>query len=93
MAKAKAWNAASPVEELPGIGVSLGRDLRSLGHASVGSLRGVDPEALFARFERKAGRQDPCVLYTFRCAVYAASTPKPAPEKLRWWWWKGKTLK
>jgi hypothetical protein len=33
------------------------------------------------------GRQDPCVLDTFRCAVYAASTPDPDPERLKWWTW------
>ncbi|HTA16302.1 MAG TPA: helix-hairpin-helix domain-containing protein, partial [bacterium] len=38
------------------------------------------------------GRQDPCVLYTFRCAAYAARTAKPDREKLKWWFWKGRTL-
>jgi hypothetical protein len=31
-------------------------------------------------------------LYTFRCAVYAASEPGPDPELLKWWNWKGRTL-
>jgi hypothetical protein len=32
------------------------------------------------------------VLYTFRCAVYAARTEKPKAELLKWWNWKGRTL-
>jgi hypothetical protein len=90
--KPRVWHASSPVEHLPGIGKSLGQDLRSMGYATVGSLKSVDPEKMFQRFERQAGRQDPCVLYTFRCAAYAARTAKPDREKLKWWFWKGRTL-
>ena len=28
------------------------------------------------------------MLYTFRCAVYYASTPRPKPALLKWWNWK-----
>ena len=90
--KPRTWDASSPVEHLPGIGTSLGQDLRSMGFATVFSLKDKDPEAIFTRFERQAGRQDPCVLYTFRCAVYAASTAKPKPELLKWWSWKGRKI-
>jgi len=37
-------------------------------------------------------RKDPCVLYTFRCAVYAARTARPNPKLLKWWAWKGRRL-
>jgi hypothetical protein len=37
-------------------------------------------------------RQDPCVLYVFRCAVYFARTADPEPDLLKWWAWKGRTL-
>jgi hypothetical protein len=33
-------------------------------------------------------RQDPCLLYTFRCAVYYAKTKNPKPDLLKWWNWK-----
>ena len=47
---------------------------------SVRDLARRDPERLYARLCRLTGvRQDPCVLYTFRCAVYAAGTPGPDP--------------
>jgi hypothetical protein len=36
----------------------------------------------------KAGPQDRCLLYVFRCAVYYASTAAPEPELLKWWSWK-----
>jgi hypothetical protein len=32
------------------------------------------------------------VLYTLRCAVYAARTEKPDPELLKWWKWKDREL-
>ena len=32
-------------------------------------------------------KQDPCVLYVFRCAVYASRTALPDAELLKWWSW------
>ena len=78
---------------LPGVGPSIAADLRSLGVRSIRDLARRDPEALYARLCRLTGeRQDPCVLYTFRCAVYAAGVPGPDPELLKGWNWKGRTL-
>jgi hypothetical protein len=77
------------LEALPGIGPSLAGDLRDLGYRSVGQLTHQDPEAMYARLNQLRGtRQDPCVLYAFRCAVYAASSDEPDPALLKWWAWK-----
>ncbi len=85
--------ATDPLQVIPGIGPSLARDLRELGYEAVEDLRGEDPEAMYARLSSLRGtRQDPCVLYVFRCAVYFASTPRPDPELLKWWAWKGRRL-
>jgi hypothetical protein len=81
------------LRRLPGVGPSIAADLRSLGVRSVRDLARRDPERLYARLCRLTGeRQDPCVLYTFRCAVYAAGTPGPDPALLKWWNWKGRTV-
>ncbi len=81
------------LQEIPGIGPSLARDLRELGVRQVADLRRRDPERLYAELGRRRGvRQDPCVLYTFRCAAYYARTTRPNPELLKWWNWKGRTL-
>jgi hypothetical protein len=81
------------LQVLPGVGPSIAGDLRRLGVRSVRDLRRRDPERLYARLCQMTGtRQDPCVLYTFRCAVYAARTEKPEPELLKWWNWKGRKL-
>ena len=81
------------LESLPAIGPSLARDLRALGIRRAADLRRRDPERLYARLNRLRGaRQDPCVLYAFRCAAYAARTPRPKAELLKWWHWKGRTL-
>jgi len=78
---------------LPSVGPSIAADLRSLGVRSIRDLARRDPERLYVRLCELTGeRQDPCVLYTFRCAVYAASVPGPDPELLKWWNWKGRTL-
>jgi len=78
---------------LPGVGPSIAQDLRSLGVTSIRDLGRRDPERLYRRLCDLTGeRQDPCVLYTFRCAVYAARTRGPKPELLKWWNWKGRTL-
>jgi hypothetical protein len=76
------------LQTIPGIGPSLAADLRDLGIHRVADLRRRDPERLYARLNTLRGRQDPCVLYSFRCAVYYARTAEPEPELLKWWNWK-----
>ena len=86
--------AHDDLELAPGIGPSLAQDLRDLGVTSLASLRRRDPERLYERLNRLRGvRQDPCVLYAFRCAAYYAGTARPRPELLKWWNWKGRTLR
>ncbi|HTT68623.1 MAG TPA: helix-hairpin-helix domain-containing protein [Gemmatimonadales bacterium] len=81
--------AGDDLQRIPGVGPSIARDLRGLGIRRVADLRGRDPERLYRRLNEQRGeRQDPCVLYVFRCAVYFASTARPDPERLKWWWWK-----
>ena len=78
---------------VPSIGKSLAQDLRKLGVSSVGALARRNPERLYKELNRLTGAiQDPCVLYSFRCAVYFARTPRPIPRLLKWWNWKGRTL-
>jgi pathogenicity locus Cdd1 protein len=82
------------LESLPGIGPSLAADLRALGVRRVTDLRRRDPERLYAQLNRVRGtRQDPCVLYAFRCAAYAARTRRPNSELLKWWNWKDRPLR
>lgn len=77
------------LQVIPGIGPSVARDLLDLGIRRVSDLKGRSPEGLNSRLEKLRGaRMDPCVLYTFRCAVYYASTPRPKPRLLKWWNWK-----
>ena len=74
---------------IPSVGPSLAADLISLGIRCVDDLRSRDPQALYdALCEQGQRHQDRCVLYTFRCAVYFASTPNPELRKLQWWNWK-----
>jgi len=76
------------LQVIPGIGPSLAQDLYDLGIRRVSDLRRKDPEKLYRRLEQLTkSRQDPCVLYTFRCAVYFAKTPRPDPRRLLWWNW------
>jgi hypothetical protein len=82
-----------PLQVIPGIGPSLAADLRLLGYRAVSDLKDADPEVMYQRLCRLTGeRQDPCVLYVFRCAVYYASRTRHRPELLKWWNWKGRTL-
>lgn len=81
--------AADELLGIPGVGPSIARDLHLVGIHRVADLVGKDPEALYRRVETKKHRdQDRCLLYVFRCAVYFASTPRPEPDKLKWWNWK-----
>ena len=77
------------LQTIPGVGPSIAADLRSLGVKRVVDLKGADPQRLYEKLNAKTGvRQDRCVLYTFRCAVYYASHPVHEAEKLKWWNWK-----
>jgi hypothetical protein len=79
----------SALEEIPGVGPSIADDLIGMGITRVAQLKGRSPEALYKKLCEQSGeRQDPCVLYTFRCAVYYASNARHDPEKLKWWNWK-----
>lgn len=82
-------NAADELQSIPGVGPSTAEDLRALGIRKVSDLKGRNPEAMYDRSNTLAGvRQDRCLLYVFRCAVYCASTARPNAEKLKWWNWK-----
>jgi hypothetical protein len=77
------------LQRIPGIGVSLARDLLSLGVRRVEDLKTCDAQALYEQLCATTGQHhDRCVLYTFRCAVYFSTAAHPDPEKLKWWHWK-----
>jgi len=83
--------ALAALRTLPSIGPSLAGKLMLLGARSPADLRGRDPEALYDELQSLLGPVDRCVLYAFRCAVYAAEHPGPSatdPELARWWNWR-----
>lgn len=93
MLRAHVRPPADPLRALPGVGPSMARDLRDLGVRSVADLGRRNPERLYLALNRlRRARQDRCVLYVFRCAVYAASTPRPEAGLLLWWNWKDRPL-
>ena len=79
------------LQEIPGVGKSIAGDLWELGIRSVAQLKNRNPETLYKNHCIQKGMPvDRCVLYTFRCAVYYASTPRPQAELLKWWNWKNR---
>lgn len=79
--------------EIPGIGKSLAEDLMNIGIRKISDLKNGDPEKLYQKLCRYEGvRLDPCVLYTFRCAVYYASNQRHNAELLKWWNWKHRKI-
>ena len=81
------------LQSLPGVGPSIAQDLRDLGITSVAAFARRNPERMYQALNRLTGvRQDPCVLYVFRCAVYCARTPRTVPALRQWWNWKDRTL-
>ena len=82
---------AEPLTNIPGVGKSISQDLFNIGIRKVSDLKGQDPEKLYMKSNKFAGvKQDRCLLYVYRCAVYYANTPtsRVEPEKLKWWSWK-----
>ncbi len=89
----KTPKSSDDLQTIPGVGPRIAEDLRELGVRRVSDLRGRDPERLYRRINALKGeRQDPCLLYVFRCAVYFARTPRPDPVLLKWWTWKDREL-
>lgn len=79
------------LQTIPGVGKNIAEDLRRLGIHSVANLKGKNPEKLYKQSSRLAGvKQDRCLLYVFREAVYFAEHKRPDPKKLKWWKWKNK---
>jgi hypothetical protein len=80
------------LQTIPGIGKSISLDLWDLGIRKVSDLKEKNPLTLYNRSNKLAGvKQDPCLLYVFRCAVYFASEKRLIKEKLNWWYWKDKS--
>jgi hypothetical protein len=74
---------------IPGVGTRIAENMWRLGIRRVADLKGQKPEDLYEKLAATEGhRQDPCVLYVFRCATYYASHRRHDPEKLKWWNWK-----
>ncbi len=79
------------LEQIPGVGKRIAREMQSIGIRSVGQLKGKKPEKLYQKLSAfKATPVDRCMLYVLRCAVYYASNTKHDPELLKWWNWKDK---
>ena len=80
------------LQQIPGVGPSIARDLMELGYRSPAGLKGREPDKLYQKLCRLRGEhQDRCVLYVFRCAVYYANHERREPELLKWWNWKDGT--
>jgi len=75
--------------QIPGVGPSIAADFVCQGLTTIASLRGQDPEHMYARqCELQGGHVDRCFLYVCRCAVYFAEHTRHDPAKLKWWHWK-----
>jgi hypothetical protein len=78
-------------QTIPGIGKACSLDLWNIGLRGIEELSGQNPTVLYETLNTITGvKQDICLLYTFRCAVYFATEKDHEREKLNWWYWKDK---
>jgi hypothetical protein len=83
--------SSTDLEQIPGIGKSIARDLRDIGIRSVDELKGKKADQLYKKVcDFKASPVDKCMLYVIRCAIYYASNTDHNPKLLKWWNWKDK---
>jgi hypothetical protein len=85
--------AIKELKKIPGVGKSIAEDLWNIGIRKIEDLKGQYPELLYDLSNIHAGiKQDRCLLYVYRCAVYFADTGESGrePSKLQWWHWKDK---
>lgn len=74
---------------IPNVGKAIKEDLQQIGITCVEDLREKNPEVLYQLVcEKKGFKEDRCLLYVFRMAVYYAENETYNPEKLKWWFWK-----
>lgn len=86
-------NVLKELQTIPGIGKACSLDLWNIGIRKISDLKGKNPNLLYKKLNKITGStHDICLLYTFRCAVYFASKKKLDNEKLKWWYWKDKTI-
>ncbi|MDO5601549.1 MAG: helix-hairpin-helix domain-containing protein [Oscillospiraceae bacterium] len=79
----------SELEKIPGVGPRIARRFNAMGIYKITDLSGKDPKDLYTQSCIQAGeKEDPCLLYVYRLAVYYASHQTPDPAKLKWWYWK-----
>ncbi len=79
------------LEQIPGVGKTIARDMQNIGIHSIDDLKGQQAQQLYDRLcEFKAFPVDRCMLYVFRCAIYYASNTEHDPELLKWENWKDK---
>lgn len=77
------------LKTIPGVGKSIAQDLLNIGIKRVSDLKNKNPERLYKKMNEYYGiKQDICLLYVMRCAVYFASSPRHEKKKLNWWYWK-----
>lgn len=79
-----------PLLSLPGIGHAMAKDLHMLGIENISDLAGLNPMQMYETLcSLTSTKQDRCVLYVFRCAVWVAENPNFAGDERRnWWAWK-----
>ncbi len=79
------------LQTIPGVGKSIAGDFFNVGIRRVSDLKNADPEELYERMNKfYQVKQDVCLLYVMRCAVYFASNENHDQDKLNWWYWKNK---
>lgn len=77
------------LQTIPGVGPRIAQRLNQLGISLVSGLKGKNPEELYMQSCLAAReKEDPCLLYVYRLAVYYAESERPDPAKLKWWYWK-----
>ena len=80
------------LQTIPGIGKACSLDLWNIGIRKVSDLAGQNPGVIYDRLNTFSGvKNDICLLYTFRCAIYFATENDLEKEKLNWWYWKDKS--
>ena len=81
----------SDLRTIPGVGKSIEQDLFNIGIKQISDLKGKIPEDLYKQdCQFKGYKDDLCLLYVFRLAVYFAENEKLESKKLKWWYWKDK---
>ncbi|MCL2539879.1 MAG: helix-hairpin-helix domain-containing protein [Firmicutes bacterium] len=78
----------SELMQIPGVGKRMAEHMTKAGYPTIESLKGANPDEIYAKSVMAGMMDDRCALYLYRLCVAYANNEIKTPEQLKWYNWK-----